>query len=229
MKKNLFSKIFTIFALAFTGTLLASCQKTNINEAKVVIVKESEANIYYNEADGKRYATATIGVENNTIYDVYTWNLTYTATYLDGSTYTETVESNMGVRHGAKGYVTFLEEVKDPTVIKVKITEGAPKKTLSVMQTYLGWWIAGFAVLLCSVIVFAFKLFQDTFTKEEAKQAFKEHIFSMLFGALLVLIIVMLPLILGSWVPTVILGGAALGSLVICGLLTGLKALTSKA
>lgn len=227
MKKNLLSKLITLCALAFVGGTLASCQTINKEDAKVVIVKESEANIYVDAKDGKRYATATIGVQNNSIYDVYTWDLTYTMSNGTESA-TETATVNMYVAHGAAGYVTFLEEVQEPSITSVKIISGAPRESLGVMKTYLGWWIAGFAVLLCSVMFFAFKLFQETFTKEQAKEVLREHIGGAAFGGLLILLLVMFPLILGSWVPTAILGGALAGSIVISAILTGIKALVSK-
>lgn len=227
MKKNFLSKLLAFCALAFAGGALASCQSVNKEDAKVVVVKESTAKIYIDTTDNKTYATATVGLENNTIYDVYTWDLTYVTSLAGIEQPAVTTTVNMYASHGASGYVTFLEEV-DPGTTSAKIISGTPKKMAGIMKSYMIWWIAGFSILAISSILFAFKLFGDAFTREQARAIFKENIVGSLFIAAVILFAIMLPLILGSWVPTVILGGMFVASILINGALTGIKELTVK-
>lgn len=224
--KNRFKKLFLGLLLIAGVAGLSSCQSAERNAT--IPTTECEVRIVEDAHSGKRTAVITLGIVNNTIYNVLEEQLTYTVYnddmplpgYID---ITETVK--FPIRHGAQGYISYTYELppEAPECDYVKITKTSISKYATLFQTYAVPFVIMFVFAGIAIVFFAIDLFRGGLTKESIKERFKERIASSVTIMALLLIIFLIPLMFSSWVTTLILVGGFVGTGVVCGLLTLLR------
>lgn len=217
--KHKFSK-FLLALLMLGGIGLASCQKAShtasvpTNECQVKIVEDAQTH--------KRTAVITLGLLNDTIYNVEQVSLTYNV-YNGNSVVLLDQKDNVDifVRHGVAGYLSYTYQVPNELVCDaVKITHTEVTKYSSLFDTYMVPFIVMFVLAGFGIMFFAIDLFKGGITKEGVKELFREKMFSSLTIMALVVLICLIPLMFSSWVVTLILVGGFLGVSLVCGLLT---------
>jgi len=230
MKLNKLNKFLALCIAGLGVFFMTSCESAERNA--YVDLKQTTVTVYEEQpATGKSYALASIGVVNNTIYNVYAIDLTYqmfdaAKTQIGETT---TVRTNCFIRHGVAGYLVFDQKFDTSLGIKsIEIIEAKPSSYASLWQTYVVPFTIAIIAAVISTIVFGARLFVGGMTREDVKDLFRERLSSTLVTVALVLIICLIPLMFSNWVVTLILVGAVLSTILLSGLLTLIKMATIK-
>lgn len=229
-KQSFWKKLAAFLALGLGVLTMSACQTTNYADAQIY-VKESQVSIYTKEETGKRYATISLAVANNTIYNVIDWDINFTVYYTAESGKAPFPTSNvvkMGILHGQAGVVVFAVDEVPNDVTAYKITSASAKTFQNIWDSYIGWWIAAIIIVAFSLIFYGIEIFSRGITASDAIDMYKKNIASSICVFLFALIICIFPVFFGAWVPTVILTIALATSILGAGLFTGIKSLASK-
>lgn len=242
MKRKTLSKLL-VGLLAFGGVFaMASCESTNKADASIPATQTKvEVTETSSGGDKQKFASVYLVIYNNTIYDIKGEMFTYDICDKTGAPIedlSDIQERTYGyIRHGVNGAVAYTVKFDktNPTVLlhfdeigSVHIKDITITEFANVWDTYIAAWIVGICIVGFSVIFFAFDIFRAGWTKDALEARMKEKIASTIVFLLIFLIICMIPLMFASWVPTLILLGAFAGSIVLCGIMTGIKKLTVK-
>lgn len=231
MKKGLFKKLFLCLALGMGFMTLASCQSTNMQDAKI---EQSVLNIVTEQQSGKQVLQGMIVLKNNTIFDVKSWDVSWTyTTNVQTEPQTVTYAAEPGyVSHGqAIGLIINYDAPALPageTFRNVTFSGGTPHDVANIWESYMGWWIAAIAIVSISTIVFAASLFGKHLTKEAINEAFRQHMATSFVVGAFALILCLFPLFFGAWFASIILVSGVLASIVLGGLLSLIAGATAK-
>lgn len=230
MKIGFLKKLCLLLTVGFGAMTLASCQSTNVNDAKFDI-NNCVINIVQDQSTGSKYIEYSIYVINNTIYDVTHWNVTLEGYDATGKTikHLEIKDYALYVSHGVAGVLVNKEKVeKDEGIVKAAVKGAEVSKYLNVWETYLVWWIIAIVALGISFICYAVAIFKKGLTKAELDEMLRQRMASILVGFSFALIICLLPIFFGGWMISVIffstMGIAVLGA----ALLTAIRKATLK-
>lgn len=230
--KNFFKKLVLLFTLGFGAIGLASCQGVDVNKEARFELEKCYVQIVTVEETGKRYAEFSLYVVNNSIYNVYSWDITLTG-YSDAKCTTEVgqyvaKDVVLKVGHGVGGLIIGKEEVQEDTVAAIKVTNAKVSQYYNLWQTYVGWFICAIAIVAFSWIFFGISIFAKGITKEEARQLLQARLASTLLIALFILVICMIPIFFGGWVISLIFLGSVVASMLGAILMTCIKYATLK-
>ena len=234
MKSKKLSRILAGL-LAFGGiVLMAGCQSADKSQAYTP-ANETTVTIYTEASTGSKRGTATIGIANNTIYNVDEVKVTYTV-YDDGGQVIgdegRTTLLPTYVQHGVAGYITYIFDATsvgpDAAAATVKVTKVEVTHFQSLWDSYIVGWIMAIVIVGISLIFSAFEIFRSGWTKESLAQFMREKTASALITLGLVALICLIPLMFSSWVTTLILVGSFAASVVCAGLMTIIKVATIK-
>jgi len=226
--KHKFGKIL-LSLLCLGGVLgMTGCQSAD-HTAKVP-TQECSVKIEVNAQTGEKTGLVTLGIVNDTIYNMLETEITYQC-YVGETPYESPIKATVStpVRHGAAGYLVYTVEVeKSSLVTYVKITDTKVTKYQTLWQTYMVPFIIMFVVSGIALIFFAVEIFAKGLSKETVKEMFKARLASSLFTLGLILVICLIPLMFSSWVVTLILLGGFAGTLLLSGLMTLIRMAAAK-
>lgn len=224
MKKHRFTK-FLLSILLLGGVFgLSSCQSAEHNAT--VPVNQCEVKVFKEEGKEDKKAIVTIGVYNNTIYNVKQIEVTYNI-YDEAKKplVTGGVETyDVFVRHGVAGYISYSVPVDKTTgAAYAEITAGRVTQYYSLWDTYVAPFIIMIVLGGLALIFAAVDIFRDTWNKESVKELLSEKLslYLVIFG--LTILICLIPLMFSSWVVSLILIGGFVAVALLTALMAGIK------
>lgn len=229
MKKHRFTKFLLALLLLGGATGLASCASSGYDAR----IPTSECNVTVTEnADThKKTAVVTLGIENNTIYDVKAAEITYdvyaNSIRLNTEPITDRVE--VYVRHGVAGYLTYTVPIEQYQMItSVKITGATVTEYRSFWDTYVVPFVVMFVVSGLALVFAAIDIFTHQWSKESLRQMLSEKLSLYLIIFAMTILICLIPLMFSNWVVTLILVGGFAGVALLTGIMTAIRVATIK-
>lgn len=226
MKSNFWKKLAVFLGLAVGAVTMTACQSTSTTDGSIKFERKS-LSMYYDETGSKKFAVITSYIQNNTIYDIQTWNIEvvpYVGQVAQDPVKNENVD--FYVTHGSYGTVTVSYEIPK-TITDIQLKKAEPNKILSAWETYLGWWICGIVLVALSWIFFTAEILGKKLTSDQIMELFKANAGGTICVGLFIFILCMFPLFFGAWVPTVILVISLACGILGCGAIGGIAAAIS--
>lgn len=229
MKKHRFAKFLLSMLLLGGAFGLSACESADHNAT--VPTEQCEVRVIEDSVTHEKTAVVTLGIYNNTIYNVkqveFTWKAYFNDVPVPGGEGTQKVD--IFVRHGVAGYLSYTVKVeKGVTANYVKITSSRVSGYYSFWETYVTPFVVMFILAGLALIFAAVDIFRNDISKEELKETLSEKLslYLVIFG--LTILICLIPLMFSNWVVTLILIGGFVGVAALTAAMFGIKAAVLK-